>query len=180
MGGRREMPCRWSPWTSGPGGGVCGRACHWWRGGRDRGECCPGHLPGDVSREDAVSVCSRTAALKGKAALKAAIREVGGNTGVGAQKECVLPLLNSGQNSSESPEGPDSFVFTITSWNDRGKKGKILHVHSIASSFPKYKKKSLINTFLCTGVRNTFTSHLPSFYTFLNCMLDTAFLPTDC
>lgn len=98
-------------------------------------------VPGDVSREGAVSVCSGAAALKGKAALKAAIREVGGNIGVGAWKECTLPLLNSGQNSSESPEGPDSFVFTITSWNDRGKKGKILHVHSIASSFPKYKKK---------------------------------------
>lgn len=96
-------------------------------------------VPGDVSREGAVSVCSGAAALKGKAALKAAIREVGGNIGVGAWKECTLPLLNSGQNSSESPEGPDSFVFTITS----------------------------------------FTSHLPSFYTFLNCMLDTAFLPTD-
>ena len=127
----------------------------------------------EVSRKDAVSVRS------GTAALKVAIQEVGGNIGWAHGKTARFHYLIQGQDSSESPEGPDALVFTITSWNDRGKKGKILHVHSIVSSFPKYKK-SLTNTLLRTGVRNTFTSHLPSFYTFLNCTLDTAFLPTDC
>ena len=127
----------------------------------------------EVSRKDAVSVRS------GTAALKVAIQEVGGNIGWAHGKTARFHYLIQGQDSSESPEGPDALVFTITSWNDRGKKGKILHVHSIVSSFPKYKK-SLINTLLRPGVRNTFTSHLPSFYTFLNCTLDTAFLPTDC
>lgn len=43
---------------------------------------------------------------------------------------CVFLLLNIGENSSTFLKGPDSLVFTITSWND----GKILHVHNISLS----------------------------------------------
>ena len=46
-----------------------------------------------MSRNDAVSVRSGTAALKGKAALKAAIQEVGGNIGVGACKSACFHYL---------------------------------------------------------------------------------------
>lgn len=142
------------------------------RGGRDRWKCCPGHLRGGEPERRGLCPQWDSGSESGHSGS-------GGQHRVGACKTARFHYLIQGQDSSESPEGPDALVFTITSWNDRGKKGKILHVHSIVSSFPKYKK-SLINTLLRTGVRNTFTSHLPSFYTFLNCTLDTAFLPTDC
>lgn len=157
------------PWKSDPGGGASMLSMGWTR----QMEMLPRTPPRRWARK------TWSLSAVGQRLWKWPFRKWGATSGWAHGKTARFHYLIQGQDSSESPEGPDAFVFTITSWNDRGEKGKILHVHSIVSSFPKYKK-SLINTLLRTGVRNTFTSHLPSFYTFLNCTLDTAFLPTDC